>query len=346
MLNQAEIQVDGGKQAHLAPDILSEGQPIKYEYGLLEQGKTILFEHQQVTDELKLQSPYFATTGKALDLRPYVTREYIRNGLRIETGPIKSFFPEDVAVITDSLIQSYIEHGTFRGSGLRNSGTLKNLTGAMIDGYDDPERLIVAVFNSERTKYIGGCMITRGQDTDSISSLINNQHSHLPTISALTFSTNGKYSYLPESVVSCPTRFSRLPNRLLLKYGIVGEQNIETTLRNFSMEVLSNIAITTEYWQKFLGQTLNWQILDTHDPDIVKILTRYYGGEIIDASPRPNPAVDFPNPLAYHYQTIPGITVIGFERDFQMQTALQVDKELGLSYSMKPDIILYTASGN
>lgn len=294
-----------------------------HRYGSLDQGNSLYEEHQRIDDIHPVPFPYWKPA--ILDPQKSFHYAYRRNGLAIRLGTIGTFPSQEIATIIDSNVIRYVEAGLFGDFPWDTPTKREQLTAAFLGNFTN-HRLIISVRDKNESQIIGGCMIAPGESPRPLQEMIGNAASSLPTFQALNFNTNGSkyWSEAPENKTACFIRFFRINDEL---FPASSEEDRNTKLRQFSSETLSGMALALKMWEIIAKRTITHTTLDTHDPNIIKILTKYYGGEVIDPHPTPTDHV-LASPLGDHYR-LNGIQVVGFDFDQQHQLAQQIDATLG-----------------
>jgi hypothetical protein len=310
------IETDTSRIALTSPDNL-------HHYGSLDQGRILNLEHQRIADIHPTSFPYWEP--EILDPQNSFHFAFQRNGLVIRWGTLETFPTHDIATIIDSNIKRYVEAKLFGDFPWNISAKREKLTAAFLGNFTN-HRLIISVRNENESQIIGGCMIAPGESSRPLQEMNGNADSCLPTYQALNINTNGSkgWSEASENTTACFIRFFRVKDEL---FPASTPENRNTKLRQFSSETLSGMALALQEWTKNAKRTITHTTLDTHDINIIRILTKFYGGEVIDSHPTPTDHV-LTSPLGDHYR-LNGIQVVGFDFDQQLKLAHQIDIDLG-----------------
>ena len=284
---------------------------------------SLLNEHKTVAEKKCVENPYWLYTDKG----DCFYERYQRGPFEVSIGPIGAFTNKEMAVIVQGTTESYLEEGTFNDFPTEDQEAVDKLVSVMMDDFDD-QRLVVSIKDAISGTIIGGCMIVPGISQQTLNELSDNSGSILPTLSALSFSLNN-YGDIRESEVVCYSRYYRVPSGKISP--LIGESGVSKReyLGSFGREVLSAMVRTAKHWGKINNVDLQLGILDTHDPRIIRTLTQYYAGEIIDSQPNARESVRLPHPLGFHYDKKLGMRVIGFNFGKHLLAAQKTDEELG-----------------
>lgn len=214
-------------------------------------------------------------------------------------------------------VSSYIELGTFGEFPKDDPIESEQLMAIM--SIVSPGTVVVSLEDRDSGQHVGGCFVVPGNGSELVVNMVGREDSSLSTFWALDFdicSLPLDLQSASEYMATSFSRFHRVPDS-------------DLSLKMFSMEVLSGMARAVNYLNVKAGREVVLGILDTHDPNVVKVLEKYYGGHVLSTISRPTPHVGA-TPLRWHYDPeIFNFSVIYFDCEEQIRLAMEVDASLG-----------------